>query len=414
MLRGDGFARYLTILFLGSGIAGVGLAHGYLKRMEIERGEYYTLLLFTISGMITMAYAVDLVMIFLALELLSIPLYVLAGYARPQLASEEASLKYFLLGAFASGFVLFGIAMMFGATAHTGLADILASIQSGTANTILLLLGGTLLLVGFGFKVAAVPFHMWTPDVYQGAPSPVTGFMSVGAKAAGFAALLRVFSLVFQDQAATLVPVLWGLAVLTMFIGNLLAIPQTNIKRLLAYSSIAHAGYILMAFIPFGQDAITSAAISAGLFYLAVYAVTSFGIWAVVIMLEKTGGAGIELKDYTGLGKTHPLMAVCMLICLLSFIGMPPLLGFWGKLILFRTAVAGGYTSLAVIGIITSLFSAYYYLRIVYFMFMRPGEPEVNREFWATAIMVIAAVVIILLGLIPGFALQLTNIPPIF
>ncbi len=206
MLRADGFARFLNVLFLASGIAGIGLAHGYLKRLGIERGEYYSLLLFTLSGMMTMAYAVDLIMVFLALELLSIPLYVLTGFARPQLASEEASLKYFLLGTFASGFVLFGIAMIFGATAHTGLVDILASIQDGSANTPLLLVGAALLLVGFGFKVAAVPFHMWTPDVYHGAPSPVTGFMSVGAKAAGFAALMRVFSLVLPGAIRSLRP----------------------------------------------------------------------------------------------------------------------------------------------------------------------------------------------------------------
>ena len=253
MLRADGFARFLNVLFLASGIAGIGLAHGYLKRLGIERGEYYSLLLFTSSGMMTMAYAVDLIMVFLALELLSIPLYVLTGFARPQLASEEASLKYFLLGTFASGFVLFGIAMIFGATAHTGLVAILTTIQAGTANSPLLLVGAALLLVGFGFKVAAVPFHMWTPDVYQGAPSPVTGFMSVGAKAAGFAALMRVFSLAFPEQSAELVPILWTVAALTMFTGNLLAIPQANIKRLLAYSSIAHAGYILMAFVPYGD-----------------------------------------------------------------------------------------------------------------------------------------------------------------
>jgi NADH-quinone oxidoreductase subunit N len=413
MLRSDGFARYLNILFLGSGIAGIGLAHGYLKRMGIERGEYYTLLLFTISGMMTMSYAVDLIMIFLALELLSIPLYVMAGFARPQLASEEASLKYFLLGAFASGFVLFGIALVFGATAHTSLSGIQESIRAGTANNMLLLMGGALLLVGFGFKVAAVPFHMWTPDVYQGSPSPVTGFMSVGAKVAGFTALLRVFSLVFRDQAGSFIPVLWSLAVLTMFIGNLLAMSQTNIKRLLAYSSIAHAGYILMAFVPFWQGILNPSPITAILFYLAVYAVTSFGIWAFVIMLEKAEGGGLDLDNYSGLGRKNPMMAVCMLIFLLSFIGIPPLLGFWGKLYLFQTAVAGGYTSLAVIGIITSLFSAYYYLRIVYFMFMRTGDPVIYRETWAMTIMVAAAAIIILLGFLPGIAFQLANLPPI-
>jgi NADH-quinone oxidoreductase subunit N len=413
MLRNDGFARYLNILFLVSGIAGIGLAHGYLKRLGIERGEYYMLLLFTLSGMMTMAMAVDLIMVFLGLELLSIPLYVLTGFARPQLASEEASLKYFLLGTFASGFVLFGTAMVFGATAHTGLAGIIASIQEGSANPVLLLIGAALLLVGFGFKVAAVPFHMWMPDVYQGAPSPVTGFMSVGAKAAGFAVLMRVFSLAFPAQSATLVPILWTLAALTMFTGNLLAIPQANIKRLLAYSSIAHAGYILMAFVPYGDTATSTAAINAGLFYLVIYAITSFGIWAVVTMLEKTEGGGLELEHFSGMGRKYPLVGVCMLIFLLSFIGIPPLLGFWGKLTLFKTALEGGYTSLAVIGILTSLLSAYYYLRIVYFMFMRNGEPVIHQDKWALVIMVLAAAVLLLLGLVPDLAFSLVNIPPL-
>ncbi len=413
MLRNDGFARFLNILFLVSGIAGIGLAHGYLKRLGIERGEYYMLLLFSLGGMMTMAMAVDLIMVFLALELLSIPLYVLTGFARPQLASEEGSLKYFLLGTFASGFVLFGAAMVFGATAHTALAGIIASIQGGTANPALLLVGASLLLVGFGFKVAAVPFHMWTPDVYHGAPSPVTGFMSVGAKAAGFAALIRVFSLAFPSQSTVLVPILWTLAALTMFTGNLLAIPQANIKRLLAYSSIAHAGYILMAFVPYGDAAISEKTISAGIFYLAIYAITSFGIWAVVTMLEKAEGGGLELEHFSGMGRKYPLVAVCMLIFLLSFIGIPPLLGFWGKLTLFRTALEGGYLSLAVIGILTSLLSAYYYLRIVYFMYMRPGEPDIHQDKWAMAIMVLAAVMLLLLGLVPGFAFSLVGIPPL-
>jgi NADH-quinone oxidoreductase subunit N len=345
--------------------------------------------------------------------LLSIPLYVLTGFARPQLASEEASLKYFLLGTFASGFVLFGIAMVFGATAHTGLTDILATIQTGSANIPLLLVGAALLLVGFGFKVAAVPFHMWTPDVYHGAPSPVTGFMSVGAKAAGFAALMRVFSLILQEQYTIFVPVLWTLAALTMFTGNLLAIPQTNIKRLLAYSSIAHAGYILMAFVPYGDAATSTAAVNSGMFYLVIYAITSFGIWAIVTMLEKTEGGGLELERFSGFGKKYPMVAVCMLIFLLSFIGIPPLLGFWGKLTLFRTALVGGYLSLAIIGILTSLLAAYYYLKVVYFMFMREGEPQLHPDKWAFAIMIMAAALLILLGLTPGLAAGLANIPPL-
>ena len=265
----DGFAVFLNVLFLGSGMAGIALAYDYLKRMGIERGEYYFLLLMTISGMMLMAYAFDLIVFFLALELLSIPLYVLAGFARQRESSEEASLKYFLLGSFASGFVLYGVAMVYGATAHTGLPDIVAAVNNGSANPALLLVGAALILVGFGFKVAAVPFHMWTPDVYQGAPSPVTGFMSVGAKAAGFAALLRIFMVAFPSLADQLAPAAWVIAALTMIVGNVLAISQTNIKRLLAYSSIANAGYILMAFVSFGQgqaaqDAVASALVLPG------------------------------------------------------------------------------------------------------------------------------------------------------
>jgi NADH-quinone oxidoreductase subunit N len=305
----DGFATSFNIIFLVSGIVGVALAYDYLKRMNIERGEYYVLLLFTISGMMLMAYAYDLIVVFLALELLSIPLYVMAGFARPRLDSEESALKYFLLGAFAGGFVLYGTALIFGATTHTDLAGIVQHFSPiSSLNGILLLVGAGLLLVGFGFKIAAVPFQMWTPDVYQGAPSPVTGFMSIGAKAAGFAALLRVFMVAFPSIAADITPVLWGLAALTMVVGNVVAIAQTNIKRLLAYSSIAHAGYMLMAFVPQGQGTLN--AVPSIVFYLAVYAFTSLGAWAVVIALEQAEGKGLDIIDYAGLGKKHPILAL--------------------------------------------------------------------------------------------------------
>jgi len=398
----DGFAMFLDIIFLVSGLAGIALAVDYLKRMNIERGEYYILLMFTISGMMLMAHANDLIMVFISLELLSIPLYVLAGFARPRPESEEASLKYFLLGTFASGFVLYGVALIFGATAHTDFKGIMNAVNGNTINPTLFLVGSGILLVGFGFKIAAVPFHMWTPDVYQGAPSPVSGFMSVGAKAAGFAALLRVFVIVFPSLAANLSPVLWVLAALTMILGNVLAVVQTNIKRLLAYSSIANAGYILMAFVPYGQPHVVNDSIASALFYLGAYAFTSLGAWAVVIALERAEGKGLLLDDYAGLGRKHPWLSLSMMVFMLSFTGVPLTLGFWGKFYLFRTALEGGDTVLALIGLLTSLISAYYYLRVVVIMYMRTGEPEVQGGALINFTAIAAALAVVGLSFVPG------------
>src|SRR5215211_3217550 len=305
MVVADGFSTFVNALLLVSGLLGVALAYGYVKRMGLERGEYYTLLLFSVTGMMLMAQAADLIVVFLALELLSIPLYVLAAFARPRVESEEAGLKYFLLGAFATGFVVYGTALVFGATGSTNLEAILSFAAPGASNLLLLSIGAALILVGFGFKVAAVPFHMWTPDVYQGAPSAVTAFMSSGAKIAGFAALLRVFATAFPSIAVDMTDILWALAALTMILGNVIAIAQTNIKRLLAYSSIAHAGYILMAFVPYGNPDVAPVSIAAGLFYLVAYALTNFGAWGVVIALEKSEGRGLEIGDYAGLARKH-------------------------------------------------------------------------------------------------------------
>jgi NADH-quinone oxidoreductase subunit N len=397
----DNFAVFLNVIFLLSGLAGIALAYGYLARLDIERGEYYPLLMFTISGMMLMSSANDLIVVFLALELLSIPLYILSGFARSRVDSEESALKYFLLGAFSSAFVLYGVALIFGATAHTDLPGIIAAIKTNVANTGLLVVGGALLLVGFGFKVAVVPFHMWTPDVYQGAPSSVTGFMSVGAKAAGFAALMRVFVTALPSLAADLTPVLWVLAALTMIVGNVMAVAQTNIKRLLAYSSIAHAGYLMMAFVPYGNRAVVGDSVASLLFYLVAYAFTSLGAWAVVVALEQKDCQGQTLNEYSGLGRKYPWLAVPMIIFMFSFTGVPPTLGFWGKFYLFRTAVQGGFTSLALIGLLTSLVSAYYYLRVVVVMYMRPGEPVVSQDRWVTLTAVVAAAAVVLLSLVP-------------
>jgi NADH-quinone oxidoreductase subunit N len=403
----DGFARFLDVIFLGSGLAGVALAHGYLKRLGLERGEYYSLLLVTIGGMMLMTYAYDLMVVFIALELLSIPLYVLTGFVRNDPNSEEAALKYFLLGAFSSGFVLYGVALIFGATGHTDFAKIVATVAAGKANTSLFLVGASLLLVGFGFKSAAVPFHMWSPDVYQGAPSSVTAFMSVGAKAAGFAALLRVFVVAFPSLSPDLTPLLWALAALTMVVGNVIAIAQTNIKRLLAYSSIAQSGYLLMAFVPYGNQSVRSDSIAAMLFYLASYCVATFGAWAVVIALEKAEGKGLNLDDYAGLGRSHPVLAAAMTVFMLSFTGIPLTLGFWGKFYLFSTAVEGGFWSLALVGLLTSLVSAYYYLRVVVIMYMRSGEPQAERDGWINLTAVLTALGVVLLSFVPGILLQL-------
>ncbi|NUQ84575.1 MAG: NADH-quinone oxidoreductase subunit N [Anaerolineales bacterium] len=398
----DGFSTFVNALLLVSGLLGVALAYGYIRRTGIERGEYYTLLLFSVTGMMLMAQAADLIIVFLALELLSIPLYVLAAFARPRTESEEAGLKYFLLGAFSTGFVVYGIALVFGAAQSTNLAAIVGY-ASTSSPSLLLTIGAALILVGFGFKVAAVPFHMWTPDVYQGAPTAVTAFMSSGAKIAGFAALLRVFATAFPSIAVDMTDVLWGLAALTMIVGNLIAIAQTDIKRLLAYSSIAHAGYILMAFVPYGDASVRADSVAAGLFYLVAYAVTNFGAWGVVIALEKAEGKGLAIADYAGLSKKYPALAAAMTVFMLSLIGLPPTIGLVGKFYLFRAVIAGGFTGLAIIGVLTSLISAYYYLRVVVVMYMRDGEPTIERETWLGLTTGAMAVVTVVVSLVPQY-----------
>jgi len=415
MVARDGFSTFLSALLLVSGLLGVALAFGYVKRMGIERGEYYTLLLFSVTGMMLMAQAADLIIVFLALELLSIPLYVLAAFNRKMVTSEEAGIKYFLLGAFSTGFVVYGIALVFGATGTTSLAGILASTPTlrlaaqGEASVLLLTIGAALILVGFGFKVAAVPFHMWTPDVYQGAPTAVTAFMAAGAKIAGFAALLRVFSTAFSSLAVDLTPILWALAAVTMIVGNLLAISQSDIKRMLAYSSIAHAGYILMAFVPYGNPDVAPVSIAAGLFYLVAYAVTNFGAWGVVIALEKSEGSGLAISDYAGLGRKRPALAAAMTIFMLSLIGLPPTLGLVGKFYLFRSVIAGGFYGLAIIGVVTSLISAYYYLRVVVNMYMREGEPTAEREFWLDLTWGAMALVTVIVSFMPQWLFVLAS-----
>lgn len=405
MVVRDGFAVFLEIVFLSSGLVAIALAFDYLRRLRIEHGEYYPLLMISVAGMMLMAQANDLLIVFLALEMLSLPLYILTGIARPRLDSEESALKYFLLGTFSSAFLLYGVALIFGATANTSLPGIVEAMAGVSATVPLFVAGATLLLVGFAFKVAAVPFHMWSPDVYQGAPSPVTGFMSVGVKAAGLAALLRVFLVAFPSLAAQLSPLVAALAVLSMVVGNLLAMAQTNMKRLLAYAGVASAGYLLMAFVPYGQGKMASESVSAMLFYLVAYALTSFGAWSVVVALEQSEGRGLEIEDYAGLGFRYPWLAVPLVIFLLSYTGVPLTLGFWGKFYLFRVAVEGGYIGLALVGVLTSLFSAYYSLRVILRLYA-VGTPQVQGQRWLTLLAVLLAILVVGLSFLPGPLLQ--------
>jgi NADH-quinone oxidoreductase subunit N len=403
----DSFAIFANVLILASGLLGVAVAYDYIRREGIERGEYYVLLMLSVAGMMLMAQANDLIVIFLALELLSIPLYVLAAFARPKPTSQEAGLKYFLLGSFASAFLLYGAALIYGGTAQTSLQGVVAAFQSGGSSQPLLVIGAGLLLVGLGFKISVVPFHMWTPDVYQGAPSPVTAFMAVSVKVAGVAALLRIFLVAFPSISEQITPVLWVIAAVTMIGGNLLAITQTNIKRLLAYSSIAHVGYLLMAFVPYGNNQVVGDAVAATLFYLVGYGLTSFAAWGVVIAAEQSEGRGLDLDDYAGLGRKYPWLGLSMMAAMLSFTGIPLTLGFWGKYYVFMAAVQGGAPGLALIGLLTSLFSAYYYLRVLVAMYMRPGEPAARQEGWLKLVTIASAAAVVLLALFPGLIYDL-------
>jgi NADH-quinone oxidoreductase subunit N len=420
MLAADGFALFLNIVFLFSAGIAVLLALNYLPQANIERGEFYVLLLLSVTGMMLMAQARDLIMIFLALELLSIPLYILAGLARPRLASEESAMKYFLLGAFASGFLVYGIALTYGATGATNLSAVVAAARSGVmaqtglaVQRELLLAGAALILVGLGFKVAAVPFHMWTPDVYDGAPSIVTAFMAVGAKAGGFAALLRVFLTAFPELAPQWAGLAALISGLTMILGNFAAIAQSNIKRLLAYSSISHAGYILMALVASGEPQVSEFAVGSALFYVLAYTLTTLGTWAVVMAVERAegdpAGSGLALDDYAGLGARRPGLALAMALFMLSLTGLPPTVGFIGKFYVFRAALDAGYVWLALIGVLTSLVSAYYYLRVVVIMYMREGEGRALTSRVTNLAVGVTALATFLLGILPGPVMDLAT-----
>ena len=403
MLVADTFALFLNVIFLMTGILTVLISIDFLNRTGLDRPEYYMLMLFSISGMMLMGMANDLILVFLALELLSIPLYIMAGLAWPRQDSEESAMKYFLLGAFSSSIFVFGIALIYGATGTTSLPEITSAI--GDPNS-LLLAGAAFLLVGFGFKIAAVPFQMWTPDVYEGAPTTVTAFMSVGAKVGGFAALLRILLTALPNLGDTWMPAIAVLAALTLIIGNIVAIAQQNIKRMLGYSSIAHAGYILIAVAASSQNPDGA---SAALFYMFAYLFTNLGAFAIVIAMEHQQGEGVHINDYKGLAKKNPWIALAMAFFMLSLTGVPPTGGFAGKFYVFRTAIESGLTWLAIIGIITSVVSAFYYLRIVYLMYMYDGEAEIIKKPAIITAVVFTALTTFLLGILPAWGFDLAR-----
>jgi NADH-quinone oxidoreductase subunit N len=413
MIAQDNYALILNWIFLISAAITLVISLDYLPNQGLERGEYYILLLMATGGMMLLAQGTDLIVLFLGLELLSITLYVLVGFAYPRLSSEEAAMKYLLIGAFAAGFLVFGIALIYGATGTSNLFDISKALTAGLAgeDLVLLLAGCALVIVGFGYKISMVPFHMWTPDVYEGAPTPVTAFMSVGTKSAGFAALARFLLQGVGPEYAIWVPAVAVLAALTMIIGNISAVTQTNVKRMLAYSSIGHAGYILMGVLAGGVPNTGTRGVESFLFYLLAYSLTNLGAFAVLMALEQRGEAAWDLGDFAGLYGRRPLLAIAMALCMFSLAGVPPTAGFWGKFYVFTAAWAAGLQWLAVIGVITSAIAAFFYLRIVVQMFMRDPVREVRQTYdRALAIGIgVATLGIILLGLIPTPLIELVQ-----
>jgi NADH-quinone oxidoreductase subunit N len=415
MVRVDSFSIFFHILI--PAISGVCILASleYLDAQNVRSGEYYGLILFGTVGMVLMSSAVELVLIFIALEISSISTYVLAGYRRRTAASTESSLKYFLLGSFATAFFLYGVAMMFGATASTNLLDIpkILSQQAANGLSLLAFLAAALMIVGLGFKVAAAPFHVWTPDVYEGAPAPVVALMSTGPKAAAFAVLLRVLFATAGAGGKLNEPIwfwlIWVCAAVSMTLGNFGALVQNNVKRLLAYSSIAHAGYLLVAF-----TASNDIGISAAVFYTAAYAAMNVGAFAVVSHFASSGERYVTVDDYAGLGKRDPLLAFTLTVFLLSLIGIPATAGFLAKYYVFNAALAqaahsDALVALVIIGLINSAVASYYYLRLIVVMYMREPtveEPPRPASFSMRVALVIAVIATIAMGVVPGRVLN--------
>ena len=406
VVSADNFGLFVTLVLVVVGVLTVALSAQVVERDQINEGEYYALTLFAVGGMILMATATDLLVIFIALEILSLSVYILTGIRRESKNAAEAAFKYFLLGAFSSAFFLYGVAFTYGITGTTRLDEIVVVMSRLSAGSeVLSYIAMGLLLVGFAFKVSAVPFHMWTPDAYEGAPAVVTAFMSAGVKAAAFAAFVRVFMSAFGGLQPQWEPVIWMLSAASMILGAVAGVVQRKVRRMLAYSSIAHAGYLMMA-----MAAGNEAGKGAILFYLLTYALTSVGAFGVTALVATRDNAGDELSDYAGLGTRQPLLAFLMTIFLLSLGGFPPLAGFIGKWYLFSAAVSAGDYGLAIIGVLTSVVSVFFYLRIVVMMYMadQPSTAAVTAPSAASIVALgIPTLATFYLGLLPSRVLEL-------
>lgn len=402
MMVVDSFRVFTNFLFLLAVLLFVLIANRYLDEEHIRLGELYVLVMLSTVGMMVFAGSRDLMVIFIGLEMTSVPIYVLTGVNRRNRKSAEGALKYFLLGAFSSAFFLFGVALLYGGTASTNLAEISAAIAGGAGSNLFVTSGMALLVVGFGFKIAAVPFHMWTPDAYEGAPAPITGFMAAAVKAAAFAAFLRVFLTAFPGIYDAWSDMIFWLAAITMVAANLVALVEYNVKRMLAYSSIAHAGYLLVAL-----NAGTQLGAASFLFYLVVYTLMTLGAFAVIIAVAGPGEERVDIDSYAGLAWKRPLLGVVMTIFLLSLAGFPFTGGFIGKVFILRSAVEQGLVALAIILVLSSLASYWYYLRVVWYMWFReaPAEavarPPVVVPGGMRAALLVAAIGVMLLGVFP-------------
>ena len=408
MLIIDNFSRFSFLVLCVGTFLTILLSRSYLEKMQTHFGEYYALILSALLGMLFIASAGDLIMIFVGIELMSVCFYVLAGFMRKRLTSNESSLKYFLLGAFATGFLLYGIALLYGASGTTNISLLISKLDS-LQFSILFWIGIGLLLIGFAFKVAAVPFHMWAPDVYEGAPTSVTGFMATAGKTAAFSGFLVAFANVVghSTQNFSHEKISFAISIVSvasMFIGNVVAISQSNIKRMLAYSSVAHAGYMLA-----GLASGTQYGVQGILFYLAAYTLMNLGAFGVISLLEQSEEKNLSLNDYAGLSQKQPVLAGMMAIFMFSLSGIPPFAGFFGKYYVFAAAVNGGLTWLAIAGVLTSAIGAYYYLRIVVLMYFKESETEISTtqsRISLTAIS-LAAIGVIMFGMFPSL---LTNL----
>ncbi|HEX2721981.1 MAG TPA: NADH-quinone oxidoreductase subunit N [Gemmatimonadaceae bacterium] len=409
----DNFRWTADIVFLIATVGTIALSMDYNAREGITAGESHVLLLLATSGMMTLAAARDLMIVFLGIEIMSVAVYVLAGLNRRSEKSAEGAIKYFLLGAFSTGFLLYGIALVYGATGSTNLTVIGQRVMAvGLSSNLMLVVGIALLLIGFGFKVALAPFHMWAPDVYEGAPTPITAYMASAVKAAAFVGFLRVWLEAFSGVTAGWHGPVWWLAVTTMVLGNLVALSQKNIKRMLAYSSIAHAGYILVAI-----AIATPAASAAFLFYLLAYTLATFGAFGVIVALERNGGALLNIEDYSGLWSVRPWLATAMAVFMLALLGFPIFggIGFFAKYWIIQSALQAPVpqTKLAIILVITSVVSAGYYLYVVMVMFMRPraenAVPVAASSGWTRSVIAAAAILILVLGIVPNSVIRWTQ-----